>query len=437
MTARLQTRRPELTDRQLEVARLIRDDLTNGEIAEALGISLSGAKHHVQELLRRLDLETREEIGDWYEEQHPTGLRRLRGLVALPLAGLALGIAGVAATGTVVVVLLAAGIVGSGGSPGESIVFPAKGLSGNPDLFAVNADGSGLRNLTQEPGVDLHPSYSPDGSRIVFESSRSPNRNIQVFVMDADGGGLEQLTFDEDGIAIFPSWSPDGTQIAFMRAEGNRSGEQTLWVMDADGSNQRSLGPGRGGAMWSSDGTRLLMNSEVVAVDGSGRATLRLGPEDSWLHGEESYWSPDESQIVFVTDDRALPGGPHNAASDLWLMDADGSNVRALTSAPGRDWRPRWSPDGERIVFVSDRDGDEEVYLLDIALGTQTRLTEVNGIDGGVIWSADGEQIFFMSRRDGDFGLYAMSADGSNQHVLTIEDDAPALIYFAGVSVAH
>ncbi len=432
MPARTVTGPPTLTDRQIEVARLIRDDLTNGEIADELGISLSGAKHHVQELLRRLELNSREEIGDWYEAGSPSGLRRLRSLISLPLGWLIIGglSTGAAAAAVVGVVFLVAGVTITGGQSAHPIVFPASGVAGNPDLFIVNADGSGIRNLTSDAGKESEPSFSPDGSRIAFEAIRGTDSQQQIYVMNSDGTDVTQLTFREDGVAIFPSWSPDGTRIAFMRATAQRYGPQRLWVMDADGSNQQLLGDGRGGAIWSSDGTQLLMNNVLVAVDGSGRIELAD-------HGGDSHWSPDETLIVFHSDRDAEVGGPHNGAGDLWVMDADGGGMRQLTSAAGRDYRPRWSPDGDSLVFVSDRDGNDEVYILDLLTGAETRLTDNIGIDGGVLWSRDGSQVLFLSNRDGPFALYSMRSDGSDQRMLTASEEAPNLVYFTGLTIGR
>ena len=113
---------------------------------------------------------------------------------------------------------------------------------GDIDLWAMNADGSGLKELTFSIGRDGDGSWSPDGSKIAFESDRARTPHSDVFVMNADGTTATRLTtttgFDGD-----PAWSPDGRQIAYT---SERSGSRQVWLMNADGSNQHRLTSGGG-----------------------------------------------------------------------------------------------------------------------------------------------------------------------------------------------
>ena len=128
---------------------------------------------------------------------------------------------------------------------GRTIVF-VSWRDGNGEVYAMDADGSGPRNLTQHPAKDVRPAWSPDGRRIAFVSRR--DGNSEVYVMNADGSGKRNLTRDRAN-DDYPTWSPDGRKIAFLRGRlrGPRRPACTgaygyhLYVMNADGSGLRRL----------------------------------------------------------------------------------------------------------------------------------------------------------------------------------------------------
>ena len=105
----------------------------------------------------------------------------------------------------------------------------------NWDIWIMNPDGSELKNITKNPSLDSHPSWSPDGKNIVFYSDRDGNKNI--YTISTDGTNIKQLTSGSRSNHS-PSWSPNGEKIAFV---SNRSGENCIWIMNADGSNQYNL----------------------------------------------------------------------------------------------------------------------------------------------------------------------------------------------------
>ena len=99
---------------------------------------------------------------------------------------------------------------------GRTIVF-VSWRDGNGEVYAMDADGSGPRNLTQNPAKDVRPAWSPDGRRIAFVSRR--DGNSEIYVMNADGSGKRNLTRDRAS-DDYPTWSPDGRRIAFLRGRG-------------------------------------------------------------------------------------------------------------------------------------------------------------------------------------------------------------------------
>ncbi len=249
---------------------------------------------------------------------------------------------------------------------------------GNNEIYVMDADGRNLIKLTNDPGSDGGPSWSPDGTKIAFVSER--DLNSEIYKMDANGTNLLNLTNDpaSDGR---PSWSPDGTKIAF---NSDRNGNNQIYVMDPDGLNQ----------------TRLTNNPD---------------------NDRHPNWSPDGTKIAFVSD--------RNGNNQIYVMGADGLNQTRVTTNSANDGGPSWSPDGTKIAFDSDREGNTQIYVMDPDGLNQTRLTNNTANDGQPSWSPDGTKIAFFSNRDGDEEIYVMDPDGLNQTELTgnsIRDDQPS-----------
>ena len=174
---------------------------------------------------------------------------------------------------------------------------------------------------------------------------------------------------------------------------------------------------------------------EIYVMEVDGKNQRRLTNHPNWDISPS--WSPDGKRIAFMSDRDEhvidnIPGGLLNF--EIYVMDADGGNQQNLTNNPNSDSAPSWSPDGKRIVFASDRDGNRdgnrenyEIYVMNADGNNQQRLTDNDFFDTGPSWSPDGKQIAFMSRRAGhfigDFGLsyeiYVMDADGGNEQRLT------------------
>ncbi len=209
---------------------------------------------------------------------------------------------------------------------------------GTTEIYSMNSDGTGAVRLTNDTAYNAAPSWSADGTKLVFESSPG------IAVMNADGSNFTQLTTDFHDIS--PAFSPDGTKIAFTSSF-------ELYVMNADGTGRTSLNTGGhawGGPAWSPDGTKLAYNCSnpagihLINPDGTGDTQLTFEDFMTSVHSKPA-WSPDGSKIVF--NSQRVDG------FELWVVNADGSSETRLTGAPEIVYKggQQWSPDGTKIIF--------------------------------------------------------------------------------------
>ena len=234
---------------------------------------------------------------------------------------------------------------------GSRILFHARGMGSQyKDLFVVNVDGSDLVNLTNNTQPDYGPSWSPDGSKILFESSREPSG---IYVMNAEGTAVRRLAAGRA-----PTWSPDGSKIAFVTAAGDHS---DIVVMNADGTEVTVLTDGSGFVYrhsWSPDGSLIAFETisesdgdvllELMNADGTNRT--KLADQVMFvLSGEAPVsWSPDGSTVVFTRmpvplSEMASEMAKGGLSLDIYAVDADGSDLTRLTTG-GMNMLPAWSP---------------------------------------------------------------------------------------------
>jgi hypothetical protein len=260
------------------------------------------------------------------------------------------------------------------------IAFASERDGGQLDIFVMEADGSGQTNVSNNPALDDDPAFSPDGSRIVFASERDGNE--EIYVMNADGTSPVRLTND-GGYDYAPSFSPDGGRIVFT---ADRDGNEEIYVMSADGSGQVNL-TNRAGhdryPSFSPDGSKIVFEStrdggdgEVYVMNADGTNQTRLTANG----GFQPSFSPEGAKIAFTTDNNGM-------GSAVALMNADGTSQAFLTNNAGSsDTDPFFSPDGTQIAFKSNRDGDDEIYVMSADGSSQTRLTSVGGADVSPAW---------------------------------------------------
>jgi Tol biopolymer transport system component len=312
---------------------------------------------------------------------------------------------------------------------GRTIVF-VSWRDGNGEVYAMDADSSSPRNLTQDPAQDVRPAWSPDGRRIAFVTRR--DGNSEVYVMNADGREKRNLTRDR-AIADYPTWSPDGRKIAFLGCTDSPlscvplSNSYQLYVVNADGSGLRRLplNPGlnpyplQTPLVWSSDGRTIHSGRHLVRTDGSGSRWLSYIPLTA-------VWSPDGRRIAFAGKPHWCVTGPrpcYSSHSDIYVMNADGSGTRKLTHNAHQNAEPAWSPDGRKIAFRSTRNRNRDIYVMNAEGSGKRNLTRNAAWDSRPSWSPDGRKIAFVSNRDGRLEAHVMNADGSGQRSLTVHDN--------------
>lgn len=256
--------------------------------------------------------------------------------------------------------------------PAGAIVFTSTRANGDRELYVVNRDGSGLHRLTFNSLFERQAVWSPDRTQIAF-SAGDASGNFDVYVINADGTGQTRLTTDaarDDS----PQWTPDG-RILFQR-------DERAWIMNADGAAAAELptGPGdaitptaspRGGlvAFASNRGAGTTEAIYVMKVNGNGvkQVTFPTAGEDV-----QPRFSPDGSQISFMRDN----GTPDN---DLYVVDANGQNLRQLTKTPDRvEFWSSWS--GNAAVFSArGSDGVWHLYSVPSSGGAESTVSTIPG----------------------------------------------------------
>jgi Tol biopolymer transport system component len=256
------------------------------------------------------------------------------------------------------------------------IVFAATATGDRENaVYVADEDDGDPRQLLDEPvGGETAPAWSPDGTLVAFAMNVAPgadletvDTNMEIFVMRSDGTALRRLT-DHPGLDTNPAWSPDGSRIAFTRwpdGPASESGDRVaIWVVNADGSGLERLTHGSGladQAEWSPGGERIAFSRYVRSKDAYAIFTIEAHAEGVRRniavthapHGVSSTsptWSPDGAHIAFVRD----PNQNRVADEELYIVKPDGDNPQRVTAEEGSYNDPTWSPDGRSIGFVRD-----------------------------------------------------------------------------------
>lgn len=292
-------------------------------------------------------------------------------------------------------------------------VIDAEQGSGNEfAVHTVNLQTGEKRRVTSpaEFRGETTPRFSPDGKHIAFVRI-APDASQDLFVVEAMGGAARQLTFDRKTIHNL-AWEADGQSIVFTSMRGNVSG---LWRIASAGGE-----------------------SEMIATSGKNMTNLTAAPDGKTIAYVEtesrkaSIWrvvsgepphkfirslradlspqlSPDGKRIVFMSD--------RTGAYEIWLAEATGKNQRQLTFAANQASSPRFSPDGKFVVYYAQNGQRNGIFIVSTEIGEPRLLNDAAERKLNPSWSADGKWIYFTSNRTGDWQLWKIPADASGEAV--------------------
>jgi TolB protein len=260
----------------------------------------------------------------------------------------------------------------------ETKLYFVSARGGSKEIWQMDYDGAGQKQLTHLGSIALSPHVSPDGSRVAFSGVTKDGWQILMYSLEL-GRLVSFPHFGGDNYS--PAWSSDGQNIAFA---SSRTGNTEIYAVNSLGAGVRRLTQGK-------------------------------GPDVSPI------WNPKtNAQIAWVSGRTGLP--------QIYTMASDGTNVGRMTDE-GYAVSPSWSPNGQFLAFAWVRHygpgapGASDIYIMDVASKQWTQLTHDGGRNDFPSWSPDGRHIVFQSNRTGKVQIWTMLADGSQQRQLTTSGD--------------
>ncbi len=307
----------------------------------------------------------------------------------------------------------------------ETIVYSTL-RPANWDLYLFEEPGGAARQLTTHPGLDYNPAFSPDGRWVVFTSDR--NGNPDLFALDLENPGAPKQLTEGNAMEDAAAFSPDGRWLAFV---GTKSGDPDILVMP--------FTPEQPGAF---------AEAKNLTQHEGGDYNPAFSPDGEWIVFSSNRDAPDS---LFMT-----PGAPDDyAASEIYVMKVDGTDLRRLTQDPGWDGSPAWAPDGS-VYFYSQRDGgvpeDDDLAASVGPADAPTHIYRMNADGSGLqAVSSAGEaalspalipegRVAFAAQRNGVWTIVSTLPDGSDMRVESdAERDywAPTYDLESGRMIAH
>jgi Tol biopolymer transport system component/DNA-binding winged helix-turn-helix (wHTH) protein len=299
---------------------------------------------------------------------------------------------------------------------GKWLVISDKPSANEPfSLYLISPENGDKHRLTTPPSSvigDCSPAFSPDGKWLAFVRVISAVVG-EVYLVPADGGQPRQLTFSNEGISNL-TWTPDGREIVFCSRYGGRAnllriaaagGDSPQWISASGSSAQYPAFSVRGNRLaWA----RNTDNTDIFRMTLNGRAEASPQLDNliaSTAIETSQRYSPDGRRVAFVSN--------RSGSDEIWVCGSEGENPVRLTSFRGPlVGSPSWSPDGRQIVFDCRPEGNADIFTVSSEGGQARRLTDDAAEDIVPSWSRDGRWIYFTSNRGGRLQVWKLAVDG-------------------------
>jgi dipeptidyl aminopeptidase/acylaminoacyl peptidase len=322
-------------------------------------------------------------------------------------------------------------------SPDASLVAYKSAKNGTYDIWTVPAAGGTPKQLTNWPGREMAPEFSPDGKWIAFEADYRGVNVRDVYIIPAGGGEAIQVSSHPLNDAN-PMWSPDSKTLFFVT---DMYFQNSIAAYDLATKQTRRVGPGGGNAQLSPDGKTFAFtrngkpndddqsNDDIYTLPVTGGDPKLMTPNTFNSLDRSPQWSPDSKSIAFVSD--------RNGFNNIGLIDVATGQAKFLLTENIEQSEPRWSPDGKSLSFTKNLNYQYHIFRIPAAGGRAQQLTTRGGVNGGSsatgqtrgthMWSAKGDEIYFYHSDPSMTGdVWAMKAAGGSERQITNHQD-PAI----------
>ena len=315
-------------------------------------------------------------------------------------------------------------------SPDGTLIAYKSAKSGTYDIWTVPTAGGEPRRLTTMPGREMAPKFSPDSQWIVFEADFGGVNVRDLYLIAADGGEPVRLT-EHPLNDTSASWSPDSKKIYFSTG---MYFDSSVSVIDVETKQITRVGSGGGAPHVSPDGDSIVLtrnekprdddqsNQDIYVMSSSGGDARLLTPDTFDAMDRAAVWSPDSSKIAFISD--------RNGWNNLGVIDVATGRSRMLLTEDVEHSEPRWSPDGQSLTFTKNLDYEYHIFKIAAEGGEAVQLTEKGGVSGGSsatgqtrgdhMWHPSGEQIVYYHSDPTMTGdVWIMSSSGGGERQIT------------------